>query len=126
MSDGLAEAAEKEVNAETVRAILTAMCRKQGISLVSPFNPDEEARNYTLAQRLGMPDEEEHTTQVTFAGGPWNGQTYGVERVVGPVFAVGHVIGNHYWLDSKGRGTPTYHWDGTEWEIAPTDSEGER
>jgi hypothetical protein len=58
-------AIEDEVNAKLIRDILVAMARKQGISLVSPFNPDEEARNYMLAQRLGIgsvfgiPDDEE-------------------------------------------------------------------
>jgi hypothetical protein len=54
---------------------------------------------------------------VHFQGGPWHGQTYEVEQVVGPVFGVGHEIGNHYWLDSKSGNTPTYHWDGTEWAV---------
>lgn len=59
---------EAQVGAELVRKILVAMCRKQGISIASPFHPDEEeARNYTLAQRLGIgsvfgiPDNEEET-----------------------------------------------------------------
>lgn len=50
-------------------------------------------------------------TTVHFRGGPWDGQTYEVERIVGPVFAVGHEIGNAYWLDSKSD-PPTYHWNG--------------
>src|SRR6185437_282420 len=45
---------ELQVNGTLVREILEAMCRKQGISLESPFDPDEAARNYTLAQRLGI------------------------------------------------------------------------
>lgn len=47
---------------------------------------------------------------VHFQGGPWNGTTYEVERVIGPLFAVGHEIGNHYWLDSKSD-PPTYFWN---------------
>lgn len=58
----------------------------------------------------------EQKVVVHFDGGPWDGQTYEVERVVGPVFAVGHEVGNHYWLDTKSD-PPTYHWDGTEWEV---------
>jgi hypothetical protein len=54
-----------------------------------------------------------HKTTLHFAGGPWNGRAYEADRVVGPVFAVGHEIGNHYWLDSKSD-PPTYHWDGAE------------
>jgi hypothetical protein len=46
-------------------------------------------------------------------GGPWDTQTIEVERVVGPVFGVGHHIGNHYWLDTKSGDPPKYHWDGT-------------
>lgn len=52
---------------------------------------------------------------VHFSGGPWHGKTTDVERVVGPVFGPGHEVGNHYWLDTKGTGQPTYHWDGAEW-----------
>jgi hypothetical protein len=48
---------------------------------------------------------------VHFAGGPWDGQSVMVDRIVGPVFAVGHVIGNHYWLDARSS-PPTYHWWG--------------
>lgn len=57
-----------------------------------------------------------------FAGGPWDGKTVDVARIVAPVFGPGHEIGNHYWLDTKGAsGAPTYHWDGTEWaEQTPT------
>lgn len=51
---------------------------------------------------------------VHFAGGPWNGKTTDVEYVVAPVFAPGHEVGNHYWLDTKSD-PPAYHWDGTEW-----------
>jgi hypothetical protein len=51
--------------------------------------------------------------EVKFIGGPWAGETTTVERVVGPVFAVGHEVGNHYWLDSKSEGTPLYYWDGS-------------
>jgi hypothetical protein len=34
------------------------------------------------------------------------------KRLTAPVFAVGHEVGNHYWLDTKSD-PPTYHWDGT-------------
>ncbi len=51
---------------------------------------------------------------VHFSGGPWAGQTYETERVIGPLFAVGHEIGNHYWLDTKSD-PPTYYWDDTPW-----------
>lgn len=51
---------------------------------------------------------------VRFAGGPWDGQTAQVDMAVAPVFAVGHEIGNHYWLDTKSGDEPTYHWDGHE------------
>lgn len=54
---------------------------------------------------------------VHFVGGPWHGQTYEVEMVVGPLFAVGHEVGNHYWLDSKSD-PPTYQWAGPP--ITPT------
>ena len=47
---------------------------------------------------------------VRFVGGPWDGQTVEVERVVGPVFAAGHEVGNHYWLDTKSD-PPTYFWE---------------
>lgn len=55
-------------------------------------------------------------TTVHFVGGPWEGQTYETERIVGPLFAVGHNVGNHYWLDSKSD-PATYVWDGTEFEF---------
>jgi hypothetical protein len=58
-------------------------------------------------------DVPQQKVEVKFVGGPWAGQTTTVERVVGPVFAVGHEVGNHYWLDSKSKGTPLYYWDGT-------------
>lgn len=48
---------------------------------------------------------------VHFSGGPWDAKTMEIERVVGPLFAVGHEIGNHYWLDTKSD-PPTYVWDG--------------
>lgn len=49
---------------------------------------------------------------VHFIDGPWSGQSYEVERVVGPVFGAGHEVGNHYWLDTKSD-PPTYFWDGS-------------
>lgn len=57
-----------------------------------------------------MNQADPHEVVVHFKGGPWDGQTHGVGRVVGPVFAVGHAIGNHYWLDTKSD-PPTYHWN---------------
>jgi len=99
-----------------VRELLEAMCRKQRISLLDHESP---AANFVLAQRLGIgsvfgaPDNEESLTEVAFVGGPWDTQTIEVERVVGPVFGVGHHIGNHYWLDTKSGDPPKYHWDGT-------------
>lgn len=62
-----------------------------------------------LLRREALSDEP-RKVEVHFRGGPWAGQTYEVERVVGPVFAVGDEIGNHYWLDSKSD-PPTYIWD---------------
>lgn len=56
---------------------------------------------------------------VHFSGGPWDGKTTDIERVVAPVFGPGHEVGNHYWLDTTGTGPPTYHWDGTAWEVSP-------
>jgi hypothetical protein len=47
---------------------------------------------------------------VYFSGGPWDGQQAQVERVIGPVFVLGHEIGNHYWLDVNSD-PPTYFWD---------------
>lgn len=47
---------------------------------------------------------------VRFSGGPWGGTTREVEKVVGPVFAPGDEVGNHYWLDTK-MDPPTYFWN---------------
>lgn len=55
-------------------------------------------------------------TTVMLYGGPWAG-TVDIDHVVGPVFAVGHPIGNHYWLDVKSD-PPAYHWDGHEAAVA--------
>lgn len=66
---------------------------------------------------------ETRQVEVSFNGGPWNGETTQVERVVGPLFAVGHQVGNHYWLDSKSD-PPAYYWDGTDWELAAHPTEG--
>jgi hypothetical protein len=52
---------------------------------------------------------------VRFIGGPWDDKTADMNHVTAPVFAPGHEVGNHYWLDTKSD-PPTYHWDGTEWE----------
>lgn len=51
-------------------------------------------------------------TTVHFSGGPWAGRTFDTQNVTSPVFAVGHEVGNHYWLDSKSD-PPTYFWQGT-------------
>lgn len=50
---------------------------------------------------------------VWFVGGPWDAKTTDVPRVVGPMYAVGDIIGKHYWLDVKSD-PPTYHWDNSE------------
>lgn len=65
--------------------------------------------------------DEDPKTRVSFNGGPWDQETAEVGRVVGPVFAVGHQVGNHYWLNSKSD-PPTYHWDGAPWERDPAPS----
>ena len=123
---------EAEGSSKLVREILEAMCRKQGLAIISEFDPSTSAANYVLAQRLGIgsvfgiPDHEEHKTEVAFSGGPWNRQTFKVDQVVAPVFAVGHEIGNHYWLDTKGSGTPTYYWDDTEWAYADNGGDGSK
>lgn len=53
----------------------------------------------------------EHKQQtVHFVGGPWDEKVVEVDRVVGPVFAAGHEIGNFYWLDAESD-PPTYRWD---------------
>ena len=41
-----------EVSADLVRAILEAVCERDGISLESSAEPGEPARNYELAARL--------------------------------------------------------------------------
>lgn len=38
------------------RSILEAVCRRDGISLESGVEPGKPARNYELADRLGIPD----------------------------------------------------------------------
>jgi len=76
---------------------------------------------------LGEEEPKRHF-QVGFKGGPWDGQFYEVEHIMGPVFAVGHLVGNHYWFDSNSGNKPTYHWDGTEWAVKdgihPQDGDG--
>lgn len=64
--------------------------------------------DYEWADRQMIPKVAVH-----FIGGPWAGQTFEIDRVVGPLFGVGHEIGKHYWLDTKSD-PPTYHWDGGE------------
>lgn len=53
---------------------------------------------------------EPRVVTVHFSGGPWNGQTIEVERVISPVFLPGNEVGNHYWLDIKSD-PPTYFWN---------------
>lgn len=89
--------------------------QRPGYSLNVLYLPTVEAAKQLLdavnkAVRQRESDEMRFT--VHFRGGPWDGQTTEVERVVAPVFAVGHEVGNHYWLDTKSD-PPTYHWDGT-------------
>lgn len=43
---------EAEVSAELVRAVLEAVCERDGISLESSVDPGKPARNYELALRL--------------------------------------------------------------------------
>lgn len=82
----------------------------------SAGNPSKvaEARSCAASMRawLRQSESDARKVEVHFVGGPWAGQTYKVDRVVGPVFGVGHEIGNHYWLDSKSD-PPTYHWNET-------------
>src|ERR1700733_9680706 len=74
-------------------------------------DPDHQDVLYLLSL-LDGPEPELRKVPVSFSGGPWDGQTYDVDRVVAPVFGAGHEIGNHYWLDVKSGNTPTYYWDG--------------
>jgi len=39
----------------TIRSILEAVCRRDGISLESGIEPGQPARNFELAERLGIP-----------------------------------------------------------------------
>jgi hypothetical protein len=43
---------ERQVSADLVRAILEAVCERDGITLESSAEPGEPARNYELAIRL--------------------------------------------------------------------------
>ena len=43
-----------QAGAELVRAVLEAVCHRYGISLESSVAPGESARNYELADRLGI------------------------------------------------------------------------
>lgn len=54
---------------------------------------------------------------VHFSGGPWDGKQADVRIATAPVFAVGHEVGNHYWLDTESD-PPTYFWDGPQQEPA--------
>jgi hypothetical protein len=85
------------------------VCKRCGLSWPCP----KAALVTALAALDEVQASEPAKVEVKFVGGPWAGQTTTVERVVGPVFAVGHEVGNHYWLDSKSKGTPLYYWDGT-------------
>jgi hypothetical protein len=79
---------------------------------------EQDARRVVAAITDALKDRaHEHPQPFTvhFTGGPWDGKTYDAERIVAPVFAAGHLIGNHYYLDTKSE-PPTYFWDGTEWE----------
>lgn len=79
---------------------------KPGVFSMSVQQAKDMAGFLTAAALMAPPEP----ITVHFKGGPWDGQTTNVERVVGPVFAVGHQIGNHYWLDTKSA-PPTYFWD---------------
>lgn len=78
-----------------------SICGQRFLPLVGGFMPEHR----TL--RGG------DVTTVHLVGGPWDGQQIEVECVVGPVLAVGHKVGNHYWLDTKSD-PPAYHWDGAQ------------
>ena len=45
-----------EVTAKLLRDVLEASCKKQGLSIMSPWEPDKPAANFILAQRLGIGD----------------------------------------------------------------------
>ena len=49
-----AEQAAAEAAASLVRDILESLCRRDGLSLESAVVPGEPARNYELADRLGI------------------------------------------------------------------------
>ena len=49
---GVGEVLEAKVSAELVRAVLEAVCERDGISLESSVEPGKPARNYELAMRL--------------------------------------------------------------------------
>ena len=70
MDDPMAKV-EAEVSAELVRAVLEAVCERDGISLESSAEPGAPARNYELAVRLKIGKvfglREEDTTM-----GEWN------------------------------------------------------
>lgn len=100
--------------------------RKEAASLAASLTEVARGGDYIQAQAALARYEEavrvadaRPKTTVHFSGGPWARQTYEVKHVVGPLFAVGHEIGNHYWLDTKSD-PPTYVWDGTEWEFFDT------
>ena len=43
-------------SAKLLRDVLEASCKKQGLSIMSPWEPDKPAPNFILAQRLGIGD----------------------------------------------------------------------
>ena len=96
--------------------------QRPGYPLTTLHLPDEAAAHKVIGaitdairdRHRDQPD----TFTIHFQGGPWGGQTAQVERIVAPVFAVGHIVGNHYYLDTKSD-PPTYFWDGTEYEFVP-------
>lgn len=47
---------------------------------------------------------------IRFSGGPWDGQEHAIDKVTSPVFAVGHEIGNWYYLDQNSPDVPVYFW----------------
>ena len=65
-----------------------------------------ELTSLVASEQSPEPDEK---VTVFMHGGPWQGQSFAVDRVGAPVFAVGHPIGGRYWLDAKSD-PPTYHW----------------
>lgn len=104
------------------RFVCTAMSSEAAVGIASLLNSVVGPGDIGWVATLPMVPRREVSPKSTvrFSGGPWDGKTTDVASVVGPVFAVGDQVGNHYWLDTKGRtGEVTYYWDGTEWDVAP-------